>query len=276
MQPLSHLNLVDTHCHLDFDVFKDEHIKVLEDAKHSGVHTIIIPGVDIASSQEAVKMANRYDNLFAAVGVHPNEALSWDAETEKILETLAVNRKVVAIGEIGLDYYRNSSPRAIQNKILEKQLELAMKLKLPVILHNRDASQDMLSVLESWCSSLVSLESPLVAQPGVFHSFSSDYDTAIRCINRNFYLGITGPITFPNARDLREIISQISLENLLLETDAPFLAPQPRRGKRNEPAFLIYIAQKISELKNETIEKVARITTANARRLFQIGEKTLA
>ena len=276
MQPLSHLNLVDTHCHLNFEVFDNEHSKIIIDAGRFGVKMIINPAVDVVSSQDVVKMADQNQNIFAAIGVHPNETMSWNEDSLIILENLALNKKVVAIGEIGLDYYRDRSPREKQLQVLEKQLDLAAKFNLPVIIHNRAANQDILSILEAWQSSLVAQDSPLAESPGVLHSFSADYETAVRGLDRNFFLGVTGPITFPSARELREIVSEIPLESLLLETDAPFLAPQPRRGKRNEPGFLIFTAQKLSDLKNVPIETVASITTASAKRLFRIGEKTLA
>lgn len=276
MQPLHKFDLIDTHCHLDFHDFDRERSEILGHARRSGIQAVINPGVNILSSRETIKISDQFENLYVAVGVHPNEANAWDDESLESLEQLAVHEKVVAIGEIGLDYYRDRTPRQVQIKALERQLDLARKYNLPVIIHNREANQDILDILESWHASLVRLGSPLANQPGVLHSFSADQNTAERSILVNFYLGITGPVTFPNAKELRELISEIPLDNLLLETDSPFLAPQPKRGKRNEPAFLVFIAQKVAEVKNVSLDSVARITTANARRLFKIGEKTLA
>ena len=276
MHLLPQYELVDTHCHLDFHEFANERSGIMEHARSSGVQTVINPGVNILSSREAIKISEQFENLYVAVGVHPNEAKAWDNESLESLEQLVAHKKVVAIGEIGLDYYRDRTPRQVQIKALEKQLDLARKYNLPVIIHNREANQDILDILESWHASLVRLGSPLANQPGVLHSFSADQNTAERSILVNFYLGITGPVTFPNAKELRELISEIPLDNLLLETDSPFLAPQPKRGKRNEPAFLVFIAQKVAEVKNVSLDSVARITTTNARRLFKIGEKTLA
>lgn len=267
--------LVDTHCHLNFSAFKHERDQILVNASRAGVQIVINPGIDIESSREVIELCHIYSQLYAAVGIHPNEATTWNSDSLGLLEDMAQSDKVVAIGEIGLDYYRDYTPRSTQIKVLEEQLQLASRLGLPVILHNRDAEHDLVPILESWQNANHASGLTITDHPGVFHSFSASTRTAADAIRMNFFIGVTGPVTFPNAKELQQVIAQISLDHLLIETDAPFLAPQPRRGKRNEPAFVYFIAQKIAEVQQKAFQEVAEKTTANARLLFQIGEKPL-
>lgn len=260
--------LVDTHCHLDFESFDDDREAVLARAQEAGVLRMVNPGVDLASSQAALRLAERYPGVYAAVGVHPNDAAGWVDSSLEELRALAGRDKVVAIGEIGLDYYRDTTPRDLQKRIFKEQLDLAAEMGLPVIVHNREATDDLLEILEDWHKKLENSSLALSARPGVLHSYSGDATQARRAISLGFRIGFTGPVTFRNAPDLQEVAAELSLENLLVETDAPFLAPHPKRGRRNEPANVRLIAEKLAELQGESIEAVAQITTANAGQLF--------
>ena len=261
--------LVDTHCHLNFEAFDDDRQAVLERARQAGVERILNPGIDLPSSRAAVQLAERYPQVYAAVGVHPNEALSWTDETLQELRELAKHPKVVAIGEIGLDYYRDRAPQDEQRAIFSRQLLLAAEFDKPVIIHNREATEDVLKILTDWQMELVG-GSPLLAQlPGVLHSFSYGEDAAREALRLNFFLGFTGPVTFRNAPDLQKLVSDLPLEKVLVETDAPFLTPHPHRGKRNEPAYVRLVAEKIAELHGLPFEIVANITSENAERLFR-------
>jgi len=273
------VNLTDTHCHLDLEKFDADRGEVLVRAWEAGLTRILIPGLDLPSSRRAVQLAESHPNLFAALGVHPNDSLTWAAETSRELKTLAKSPKVVAVGEIGLDYYWNEAPHAHQREILEQQLSLAAELQLPVVLHLREAgdspegegASDLLASLEKWVESLRVAGNPLVECPGVLHSFSGSLASARRAIQLNFLIGITGPVTYKNAEAKRQLVAGLPLENLLIETDAPFLAPVPERGRRNEPAFVRHIADKIAEIHSRNPEEIAALTTANAQRLFAWG-----
>ena len=287
------MNLTDTHCHLDLEQFDADRSQVLERAWAAGLTRILIPGLDLASSQRVVKLAESHPNLFAAIGVHPNESLTWDENSKDNLEQLFLEssgppfvreralalHKIVAIGEIGLDYYWNDAPHDHQRLVLMKQLVLAAELQLPVVLHLReldnapdgDCSQDLIEILEKWVESLRVDNNPLAERPGVLHSFSGNGSTAEKVIAMNFYIGITGPVTYKNAQARRELVKAIPLKRLLIETDAPFLAPVPQRGRRNEPAFVGHIADKIAEIHSRNPEEIAAFTAANAQRLFAWG-----
>jgi len=260
--------LTDTHCHLDFNLFDDDRKSVVARALNAGVIRILNPGIDIESSRAAIAIAEKTPEVFAACGVHPNDALTWEDGTLEELRQLAGHDKVVAIGEIGLDYYRDRAPADIQKHIFQEQLSLAAELELPVIIHNRQASQDILEMLTAWHRELSASGSPLVDHPGVLHSFSADSVTARRALELNYYIGITGPVTFHNAEVLRQVIHTVPLSSLLIETDSPFLTPHPHRGKRNEPAHVRWIAEKIAEVHNLPIQVVAENTSSNSNRLF--------
>lgn len=273
------MNLTDTHCHLDLGKFDADRRDVINRALAAGLTRILVPGITLKSSRAIVKLAESHPNLFAAVGVHPNDATTWDPQTIPALRELAVSLKVVAIGEIGLDYYWQKSPRDHQQKVLQEQLNLAAELQLPVVLHVRekddaldgDCARDMLNLLEEWTAKLRVDRNPLAERPGVLHSFSGARSTAEKVMALNFYLGVTGPVTFPNAQVRQEIIASLPLERLLIETDAPYLAPQARRGQRNEPAFVRFTAEKVAALHSIALDQVAETTTANAARLFAWG-----
>ena len=271
---------------MDLENFHADRDEVIGRAKEAGLTRILIPSLNIASSQAAVKLAGLHEMLYVAVGVHPNDADTWNEQTISDLKQLAnlqktslatgKRSKVVAIGEIGLDYYWNSSMSRNQIEILRYQLSLAQDLNLPVVLHCREkddlvsgaCAEDLINILEEWISTLRELKSPLLERPGVLHSFSGSLETAQKAIMLGFSIGVTGPITYKNAENRRQVIAGLPLENLLIETDAPFLAPQPHRGRRNEPAFVTHIADKIAEIKSRTSQEIADATTKNAARLF--------
>ena len=268
--------LIDTHCHLDFKDFNPDRIDVLEAARHAGVSVIINPGIDILSSQRIISLAQTHPQVYAAVGVHPNEVSSWNEEIHLALRELALQPKSIAIGEIGLDYYRDITPGNIQILAFVKQLELAADMGLPVIIHNRDASEDVMAVLKEWQAGLRNSGSPLADRPGVLHSFSGDETMVEKALQANFFIGISGPVTYRKAHNLQYLVRSLPLERILIETDSPFLTPQLHRGARNEPAYVRLIADKIADLHRQPVEEITKITTANARLLFKIGEKTLA
>jgi TatD DNase family protein len=270
------LNLTDTHAHLYFDKFDKDLDAVLARAAEAGVTRILIPGITRETSLAAVKLAQSHPMLFAAIGIHPTDAPEWDDETENELRKIAKRPKIVAIGEIGLDYYWQRAPHDLQKEILAKQLSLAEELNLPVVLHLREkddapagnCAADLLGMLEKWQTSLKSRSHPLAKCPGVLHSFSGTREIAQKAIQLGFMIGVTGPVTFKKAEARREMLASIPPENLLIETDAPFLAPQPKRGKRNEPAYVHFVAEKLAELHHKTTREIAEKTAANAARLL--------
>jgi TatD DNase family protein len=266
------LNLVDVHCHINFDEFDRDRALVIERAGVNGIKLILNPGIDIDTSKTALKCSEEYQQVFAAVGVHPNSALSWTQNSLSELKQLAGEEKVIAIGEIGLDYYRNYAPRELQHSVFIQQLELAAELSLPVIIHNREASEDILYILQNWHKDLVESKSKLAVNPGEMHSFSGTLEFARALTSHNFKIGIAGPVTFRNSQILQSVIRSLPLESLLLETDAPYLSPHPFRGKRNEPANVRIVADKVAELKDISIGQVAKSTTEIAHKVFNWRE----
>ncbi|MFH1375078.1 MAG: TatD family hydrolase [Patescibacteria group bacterium] len=261
--------LIDTHCHLDFPQFKKDFDTVLARAGEAGIGKMINPGVGIKESRQAVELAKNYENIFAAVGIHPHEASSLfelrspgvNSLNEGVLaelEELAEDPKVIAIGEIGLDYFRMRNEKSIQQEAFRKQLELAQKLKKPVIIHSREADEDIFKILDDF------------EVQGVFHCFGGDWAFAQQVLERGFLIGLTGVVTFPKAVNTHEVAANVPLEKLLVETDAPFLAPQKFRGQRCEPAFVREVGERIAELKGVSLEEVAGQTTKNARKLFEL------
>jgi TatD DNase family protein len=253
--------LVDTHCHLDFERFDHDRDQVVARAAETGVMRIIVPALDLNNCPDVLKLAETYPAIYAAVGVHPNSSSGWQDNWADTIRGFAQHEKVVAIGEIGLDYFRDHAPKEIQHRALKVQLDLAADLDLPVIIHNRESSADVIRLLT---------ESALNGHPhpGVLHSFSASWQTASAALDMGYYLGFTGPVTFKKAKTLRQIAMRVPLNRILVETDAPFLAPQPRRGRRNEPAYVTYIAARIAALHNMDSADFARQTTTNAANLF--------
>ena len=261
----------DTHCHIDFERFDKDRELVLERAWNAGLIWILNPGIDLHTNQAAIELANTYPGrISAAVGIHPNIGQPWRADILPTLREQAIQQGVVAIGEIGLDYYRQHTAVEQQRQMFTAQLSLAEELELPVILHNRNAAQDLVDILTDWVRGLAQSNHPLAERPGVFHSFSSDHQTALSALEMNFLIGVSGPVTFTNAAERKSIIGDLPLESLLLETDAPYLTPHPHRGKRNEPAYIPLIAEEIAHLHRTSPKQVAEITYANARSLFKI------
>jgi TatD DNase family protein len=263
--------LTDTHCHLDFNAYNSDRDELLERARQKGVSRILNPGIDLPTSRAAVKLADIYPEVYAAVGVHPNESLSFNEEVFDNLADLvseANERKILAVGEIGLDYYRDRAPRSVQRAVFIRSLSLGEKANLPVVIHNRQAMEDTLEILSDWHTSLVEIGSPLHDNPGVLHSFDGDLRSALKAIDLNFYIGITGPVTFKNARSLQQLVAELPLDRLLVETDGPFLTPHPHRGERNEPAYISLIVDKIAVLKRLTYSEVCASVWMNARNLF--------
>ena len=251
--------MIDTHAHLQDQVFRPDQDTVIARALTAGIHHIITVGYDYISSQEAVALAARREQVFAAVGIHPHDAASWQENTSTLLTDLGRQNKVVAIGEIGLDYYRDLSPREVQKKVFAAQLEIARKMSLPVIIHSRDAGEEIFGFINDF-----------PGLTGVVHCFSGTLLSARKLIELGWYIGVTGAVTFPKATNLQEVIRGIPLEWLLLETDAPYLAPQPHRGQRNESSYLGEIAAAIAALKNIEVSVVAEQTTKNAIKLFKL------
>ncbi len=259
--------MIDTHCHLNFDSYDADRDQVIARAAAAGVARVINPGVDEASSRAALDLAAQHAGIYAAVGVHPNDTAHFSDDDLVWIEQLARQPKVVAIGEIGLDYHWNDSPKDMQFRAFEAQLALAARLELPVIIHNREASEDVIAILESWARDL---PPALRARPGVLHSFSAPQSIADRALAAGFYLGFTGPITFKNADDLRRVAASAPLDRILTETDAPFLTPTPHRGKRNEPAYIPLIVERLASLHALPTAQMAAATVANAERLFRL------
>lgn len=254
---------IDTHAHLQFDSFDEDRELVIQQAIKNKIDAIITIGTDIPSSIRAVDIANRFAIVFAAVGIHPNDSENINTQQIEDIFSLAKKRKVIAIGEIGLDYYRDNTSKIKQETSLKSQVQIAHKLNLPIIIHNREAEADILRILREANAEKIG---------GVFHSFSGSIKFLESVLSDNYYVSFTGPITFKNA-NYNKLIDCVPLEKLLLETDSPFLSPVPFRGKRNEPAHLNYIAEKIAQVKGVSIEKLAQITSENTENLFHLKDQ---
>lgn len=257
----------DTHCHLTLPQFDIDRCEVIQRAIDIGIKKILIPGIDFASSQQAIQLCAIHPGfLNAAVGIHPNTNSDNLIDAIQLIATMADHPAVVAIGEIGLDYYRMSNPKSIQKQIFTDQLDIADNLNLPVCIHNRDAAHDILDILEKHLAKRNHRVKRKIN--GVFHSFSGDLDTARRIIELGFLLGISGPITYPKNKGLVDVLKQIGIDHLVVETDAPYLAPQKVRGRRNQPEYVILVIEKLTEILGLPIDKVCDITNKNAERLF--------
>jgi TatD DNase family protein len=254
--------LIDTHAHLEMRDFSDDRDDVIQRAREAGVEYIVTIGTTVESSRDAVLLADKYDFIYAAIGIHPHEVKDILHPAYEILRHFAQHKKVVAYGEVGLDYHYEHSPRTDQKRKFRDMLREARELDLPVIIHDRDAHEDTLQILsEEWSPDL----------GGVMHCFSGDLEMANKVIEMGFSISIAGPVTFPKAESLREVVRQIPIEHMLIETDSPYLAPQPVRGKRNEPAYVRHTAEAIAAIKGLSFDDVARITSFNAMQLFGIG-----
>ena len=229
---------------------------------------MMIPGLDLETSQAAIRLAEKYENIYAAVGFHPNEAYKWDETSAESIRQLSQHPKVLAIGEIGLDYYRNTTDKEVQIEVLQQQLQLAAGMDLPVIIHNRKASDDLYPILLDWQKGMATSTKNHAKQAGVLHAFNEDHPLLEKLVEANFYFGMGGPITYANNKNTSLLVTSIPINRLLLETDAPFLPPHPYRGQRNEPAYTQLIAAKVATLFSKKVDEIAEITFSNTTRLF--------
>jgi len=255
---------IDTHAHLFYNNFNGELDQILERAIKANVKYIVCPGTDVKTSKQSVEIADKYQSVYAAVGVHPHDTKDFTGKEIEQLKKLATHKKVVAIGEIGLDYYYDFSPKKQQIKAFKAQLDLAAELDLPVVIHNREANKDTMNILREYKSKNIK---------GQLHCYAGTIEDAEELIDMGFLISFTGNITFKKLEELREILKTIPVENLMLETDCPFMTPVPFRGKRNEPSYIPYIAEKIAEVHNVSVEEVKELTTFNAINLFGIGNE---
>jgi TatD DNase family protein len=259
--------LIDSHAHIDLNNFDRDREQVLARARQRGVQAVINIGLDVESSRASLKLAQKYDDVFSTVGFHPHEASKMKDKDLKTLAQLAKDKKVVAVGEIGLDFYRNLSARKSQIEAFRKQLDLAVELGLPVVVHCRQAHQEVFNILSDWVSSTLSAGR---LRRGVIHCFSGDIEMARRYIEIGFYISLAGSVTYPSAGELVAVAKEIALDRLLLETDAPFLPPQAYRGKRNEPAYVALIAEKVAQVRGVPRGVVAEAAARNTISLFKL------
>ncbi|MGE7781981.1 TatD family hydrolase [Peribacillus sp. NPDC097264] len=254
--------LFDTHVHVNAEQFNEDLEEVIERAQDAGVKNMVVVGFDRPTITRAMELVEIYDFMFAAIGWHPVDAIDMTEEDLQWIEELSAHPKVVAIGEMGLDYHWDKSPKEIQKEVFRKQIRLAKKVKLPIIIHNREATADIVSILKEEGASEVG---------GIMHCFSGSAETALECIDMNFYISLGGPVTFKNAKKPKEVAAAVPLDRLLIETDCPYLAPHPFRGKRNEPSYVKLVAEQIADIKQLSVEEVSQATTSNAKKLFGIN-----
>ena len=255
--------LIDSHAHIQGKEYAGETDAVIARARAVGVETIITVGGagDMSSNSEAVRLAHSFPNVYATVGMHPHDAKDVGADELEVLKNLAADAKVVAIGETGLDYYYSHSPHDVQRRVFGQFIDMARQAKLPIVVHERDAAQDAAELLR---------RDGACELRGVIHCFTGNYQAACAYLDLGFYLSFTGIITFKNADALREVVGKVPLERMLVETDSPYLTPVPHRGKRNEPAYVRFVAETMATVKNLAVEEVAEATTANVKQLFRI------
>jgi len=250
---------IDSHAHLDMEQFDSDRDEVIRRALSADVGQVVTVGIDVSSSLKAISLTESYPPVFAAVGIHPHNADVADREGLKRIESISAEKKVVAIGEIGLDFYRNLSSRDNQSKRFKQQLDIAMRCNLPVVVHSREAHEEVSEILSSFERD---------GSRGVIHCFSGDIELAEAFIEMGYFISIPGTVTFTNASIMHEVVAGIRLETMLLETDSPFLSPIPYRGRRNEPSRVVHIAQKVADIRGITLEEVATRTSENSRQLF--------
>lgn len=253
--------LFDTHAHLNAEQFSEDQDVVINRAKENGVTRIVNIGFNRETIPSSLALTEKYDFIYTAVGWHPQDAKDMTEEDLDWLRELSKHEKVVAIGEIGLDYYWDTSPKDIQQSVFRKQIQLAKELKLPIIIHDREAHKDIVDILQ---------EENAAEVGGIMHCFSGSVEMAKECLDMNFYISFGGPVTFKNAKKPKEVVKQIPLDRLLIETDCPYLTPDPYRGKRNESGYVRYIAETIADLREIEFEQLCKITYDNAMRLFKL------
>ncbi len=251
--------LVDSHAHIQLDTFDADREEVLARAWTAGVHKILVVGFNLETSRNAVVLAEEHSGVYATVGVHPHDANDLDIDTLQTFRELASHAKVLALGEMGLDYYRDLSLRSVQKTAFEKQLDLAEELDLPIVVHNRDAHDEIVPILRARGGRI----------RGVMHCFSGDVETMRQILNLGLYIGIGGPVTYRKSYDLQDVVRKVEADRFLVETDSPWLAPQLLRGERNEPAYVCATAEKVASLRQTSLEEVAELTTQNFNRLFR-------
>jgi TatD DNase family protein len=255
--------LFDTHVHLNAEQYEDDLQEVINRALEKGVQNMVVVGFDEPTIKKAIQIAETYDFIYASVGWHPVDAIDMTDEHLAWIEELAQHPKVVALGEMGLDYHWDKSPKEVQKDVFRRQIRLARKVNLPIIIHNRDATEDVVTILK---------EEHVEEVGGIMHCFTGSIEVAKQCMDMNMYISFGGPVTFKNAKKPKEVATELPLDKLLIETDCPYLTPHPFRGKRNEPGYVSYVAEQIAELKGITYEELAAITTANAKKLFGIND----
>lgn len=269
---MQNVALVDSHCHLDLEQFDDDRDAVLARAEAAGIRCIVNPGIDLEHCRAAQTLADQYEQVYAAIGIHPNSSADFAVSMLDDLREMARHPKVVAFGEIGLDYYWKLVEPEVQKQAFIAQLHLAAELGLPVIIHCREANQDVMAILQDWANDSVTRHSPLANRPfwGVLHAFPGDWAMAQQAYTLNFALSLGGPVTYKNARQLHELVPSLRLDRLMLETDAPYLTPHPHRGKRNEPGYVKLVCEQIATLTQRSVEEIAQQTTAVATRFFNL------
>ncbi|MBY0093411.1 TatD family hydrolase [Priestia aryabhattai] len=255
--------LFDTHVHLNAEQYEDDLQEVINRALEKGVQNMVVVGFDEPTIKKAIQIAETYDFIYASVGWHPVDAIDMTDEHLAWIEELAQHPKVVGLGEMGLDYHWDKSPKEVQKDVFRRQIRLARKVNLPIIIHNRDATEDVVTILK---------EEHVEEVGGIMHCFTGSIEVAKQCMDMNMYISFGGPVTFKNAKKPKEVATELPLDKLLIETDCPYLTPHPFRGKRNEPGYVSYVAEQIAELKGITYEELADITTANAKKLFGIND----
>lgn len=249
--------ICDSHCHLQDRRFRNEIEKIINNARDAGVEKILVPGWDLRSSREAVAISEKFDNVYVSCGVHPHDAKFYNYRIEKEIIKMSNNKSVVSIGEIGLDYYRDLSPRKVQKEVFKKQLKIAEENNLPAVIHTRDSIEDTIEIVSDFnCT-------------GVFHAFDCNESLAMRVVEMGFFIGVGGVVTYPKSK-ISYSVKEIPLDSILVETDAPYLTPHPHRGKRNEPAYTKYVVKKIAEIKGKNFAEVAERTYNNTKQLFGI------
>jgi len=254
--------LFDTHVHLTAWQYKEDLGEVITRALEAGVTRMAVIGFDESSNAQAIKLAETYDCIYAVVGIHPSDAKSATAKSWEVIKTQLTHPKVVAIGECGFDYYHDTTFNDIQREVFEKQLEIAKEMDMPIVVHMRDSVEDVYATLKE----------KGVGLSGVIHCYSGDVDMMEKFLDLGFYIGLDGPVTFKNAHSVHEVAKAVPIDRLVIETDGPYLTPTPYRGKRNEPAYVSYVAQKIAELKGLSYEEVCQITTENALKMYKLKE----
>ncbi len=253
--------LIDTHVHLNADQYDEDLEEVMTRAKEAGIEKMVVVGFDRKTIERTMDLLEKYDNVYGVIGWHPVDAIDCTDEDLEWIEKLSSHPKIVGIGETGLDYHWDKSPHDVQKEVFKKQIALAKRVQLPIIIHNRNATEDCIGILKSEGAHEIG---------GIMHAFSGDESDADTIIDMNFYVSLGGPVTFKNAQDPKDIAVHVPIDKLLVETDAPYLTPHPYRGKRNEPAYVKLVAEKIAELRGMTYEDLAAQTTKNAETLFGI------